>query len=239
MKRPKIGTLKEQFNYLKKLRQMSIPKLRRLHSKTFDRTKWRLRLPGGIPRDFIEKRLWTIYCVRNYHYPPDHEVTQEFRKLAKQILSDTHVVDLSPEEKLRARAKEFEQFSWESIQEMELNEVDRWLALVGIYVDCKPSYRRQLLYEFYHKPKEDLPPDVVRNNRAARTNNRYVLRDLVIKNPRLCYDEFMKEYGDRMPTVSRDSFNSTRSALRRAGYKLPALRPGPKNPAIRRGKAAR
>lgn len=235
----KLATIHRQFSYLKKLRRLSITKLRKLHDETFGATRFRMRLPRECPRDFIEKRIWTYFCVKNYHYPKDSEPRKQFIRKAREILSNTRIRSLSTEDDLRARRREFHKFSWDSVKAMPEVEVDRWLAINGIYVEIPTREKRQCLFELYHKPKEDLPDEVVRNNRSTRLNNRYVLRDIIIENPQLSYDNFMEEYGDRMPTVSRASYNSTRCQLRKAGYKFPRLKPGPRNPAIVNGKAAR
>lgn len=118
-------------------------------------------------------------------------------------------------------------------------EVERTLVLAGIFVDCPPERKRELLYELYHKPSEDLPTSIVRTTRAARGHNQKCLRDLIIENPALAYNDFMQSYGRQMPTVTRASYNSTRNQLRKAGYDIPRLPPGPTHPAVKKGKVGR
>ena len=239
MDRPRISLIHKQFAYLKYLRRLSLRKLRKLHDKVFRGSRYMFSLPGGIPRDFIERRIWTYFCCKNYHYEKGHPVRTEFFRRAKEILSNTKVSELPPEEAKRERAREHSRFSWDKIQSMPRVELERSLAVAGIYVETTVAMKRQLLYELYHKPKEELPEEVIRNNKTSALNNKYVLRDIVIENPRMDYSSFRKTFGNVMPTVSRTSYNSTRTHLRKAGYKLPVLRPGPRNPAIIDGKAAR
>ncbi len=53
--------------------------------------------------------------------------------------------------------------------------------------------------------------------------NRYYLRDLILENQGMSFASFRVRYGHVMPRVTRASFDTTRSLLRRVGYPIPTL----------------
>lgn len=232
--------LAKQFAFLRKLKRLRPLKLKRLHRKTFSNTKYSVRIPKWMHRSILERRLFYYFCLKNYHYPKNHPIAVEFAERAKHVLSQDYVRSIDKEEDAKQQVKDASYFSAEAIRCMSINEVDRYLASLSLYVEASEDARRKVLWEWFHLPATQLPAhynpkgELVkpRRNRQGKLNNKYSLRDLILKHPTLGYRDFIEAFGQDMPTVSMASFHNTRSLLRRAGYSILALKKGPSRPAV-------
>ncbi len=222
-----IRKLRKQFRFLGYLQRLSHRRLVELHDKTFRGTKWFLQIPRMAHKEFVIKRLWIFYCVTHYHYP-EGKTREAFRKRARAVLSKSYSpASDSIEEMAKTQAMDHRQFSQSNIKVMHINEVDRHLAIAGIYVEIEEWQRKRLLWEYYNRPSKTM-----RQHRHERVNNRYYLTDIVLAHPTMTYTQFLAEFGNRMPSVTRSSFNNARSKLRGVGYQVPRLRCGPTDPTI-------
>jgi len=236
-----LTVLKKQFAYLRKLRGMRSRTLARLHEKKFKGTKWYVEVPRWFHRSIMERRLFFYYCAKNYHYPDSHPITREFRRKAAHILSKQYIADIKPEEYSRKRLRELSLFTRANIDAMSINEVDRYLASLGLFIHSDEEHRRKVLWEWFNEEPSKLGSHLnlkgdkmVRPVRRGSLNNQYVLKDLIVANPEMDYDAFMDTYGGKMPTVTRKSFNFSRCILRKKGYDLPKFAGGPVPPDQRR-----
>jgi len=230
--------LTAQFKYLTMLKKLKDSKLRRLHNDTFIGSKYGVKIPKWMHRTVMERRLFYFYCVQNYHYPKSHPIFKEFRRKAKHILSAEYLTGSTPEEQTKEELKNRDDFTGTNIRAMPIIKVDRLLAGLSLFVDAPEDTRRRILYEWFHSPSKDLihhlndKGEKVAARRKGKLNNKYKLRDLIVQNPSLSYDSFMEAFGNEMPSVTRKSFNNTRSLLKVAGYELPTLKTGPSNPVV-------
>lgn len=230
--------LARQFKFLKYLKKLSETKLRRLHDKKFVGSTYGVKIPKWMHRSIVERRLFYYFCLKNYHYPKNHEVTKQFRKAAKKYLSKDYVQAKTPEEVTKERIQDRDYFTGTNIRAMPIAEVDRCLARLGLFVEADERSRRKVLYEWFNEPANKLIRHLndqgtsVAPRRKGKINNQYKLRDLILEHPTLGYDAFMEAFGNEMPTVTRASFNNTRSLLKKAGYEIPPLKKGSPNPAV-------
>jgi len=231
--------LAQQFKYLRKVKRMKMGKLRHLHDSTFAGTKYSVRIPKWMHRGMMERRLFFYFCMRNYHYPKGSQIRKEFRRKAKHILSRDYIDGLDPAQVAKQTLKEGLNFTATHIKAMPIVEVDRYLASLSLFVEGPQHLRRKVLWEWFNKPSQDLIPHFNdRGKRVRKTgplNNKYNLRDLILQHPSLPYEDFEQAFGDQMPTVTRNSYNATRSTLRKAGYDIPRLHFGRQHPNVIRG----
>jgi len=217
--------LELQFRYLAYLKKLSERELRNLHNELFIGSKYAQKIPKFVHRDKIEQRLWLVFCMRNYHYPKGHPVRVNFFKNAKKVLSTKLYKD--KEEELNEHLKKRERFSKSAINAMTSTEVDRYLTALNIHIEGGDDIKRRCLYEWYNLPQKDLiadDPELDKQKKGLnKLHNKYNLRSLILQYPLLDFDTFKLNLGHEMPTVSRASFNNTRSLLRKAGYKVPKL----------------
>lgn len=232
------GAIERQFRYLRRLKRISEKKLRRHHNETFKGTVFDVKVPKWMSRTVLERRLFYWYCVRNYHYGNTHPITKEFRKRARYVLSEEYLAAVSPEQHAEEVIKEAENFTEEAIEKMRIVEVDRYLASLSLYVEGTEEQRRKVLWEWFNRPLDSHRPfdsNGMKVRRRGRLNNRFRLRDLILKSPSLPYDDFVLAFGDQMPTVSRASYNQQRYLLKKAGYAIPSLPMGPSRPVVSSG----
>lgn len=228
----------KQLQFLRKLKEMKLGTLRTLHRKTFIRTIYRVKIPKWMHRSILERRLFYFFCLKNYHYPKGHPIAIEFKERAKHVLSKDYLHTINPEDVAKQALRDSENFTITAIRSMSINEVDRYLASLSLYVEADEDMRRKVLWEWFNKPAHDLPSHhndrgiMVRPRRKGRVNNKYSLRDLILKHPLLNYLDFSEAYGKVMPTVSMASFHNARYLLRKAGYDIPRLPRGPSRPAV-------
>lgn len=217
---------------------MSEVRLRKAHKLTFRESKFDIKIPRWMHRNILERRLFYYFCVKNYHYPKSHPIAVEFRKRAKHVLSKEYLVELDPVEQAKQMTKEAANFTITNVKAMPIVEVDRYLASLSLYVEADEQTRRKVLWEWFNRPSRDLPQHFneqgkkVAARRKGNLNNKYRLRDLILRNSRLAYDDFMLAFGQQMPTVTRASFNNARSLLKKIGYDIPSLPKGPSKPVV-------
>jgi len=227
--------VKLQFDYLKKLKKMKIGKLRKEHREVMNQTKWADVKIVKPYRALLERRLFIFFCLCHYHYPKGSTPRLTFFRKAKKELAKPFNPLPPPQEEKRRRKEQYKQtilFTKRNINEMHINQVDKYLAEFSIYVDIRNRDKRKLLWEYHRLPTSMLAKtlneagEVVYPRRlgALRMQNKWVLRDLICENPTMTYGQFTERYGDKMPNVSRASFKVTRSQLKTAGYELPDLR---------------
>ena len=111
-----------QFRYLRKLRRMPLHKLKRIHKKTFLTSAFAVKIPNWIHRTVYERRLFMLFCLKNYHFPKDHPITKEFRDRARYILSEEYVASITPE-----------QHAEEVLKQGEVAD-DKFLSGINFYV---------------------------------------------------------------------------------------------------------
>ena len=236
-----MSKLAAQFKLLRKLRRMSETELRKLHRRKFKHTPWDIRIPSWMHRSVVERRLFMLYCLYNYHYPKDHPIYKEFKRKALHILSRAYLEGIDPEAQTREVLRDRERFTASHIRNMPINEVDRMLTGLSLFVEGDEKTRRKVLYEWFHGPDSRHVKQTSHNGEkfAVRgkgtINNKYKLRDLILSNPTLPFNDFVRHFGHEMPTVSRASYNNTRSLLRKAGYDIPVIPKGPTDPVVVRG----
>lgn len=222
--------LEGQFLYMEKLKKLGKMALRDHHDQKFHGTIWWQIMPKAVPNWWIIRRCFYKFCLENYHYPEDSEPYRKFKELAVGKLKERwggHRV-LPLEEKTLLEAKAAGQFSWEEVEKMTMNEVDRYLVALGLWADVSQKRRRQMLFEFFNMEFDDIETRKVRKYSNGRLNNKYFLRDLILDHPTMTYEEFKVRYGKDMPTTSYHSFGQQRYYLRKAGYDIPRLKPGMK-----------
>lgn len=228
----KTALLHQQFKYLRKLKALTEPALRKEHKQVFQGTRFDALVPKWMHRSVMERRLFLIFAIKNYHYPKTHELYIRFKKEVKSALDPASLPNRRRGGKEHV-TKTQAYFSRVNIQTMPINEVDRYLVEQNLYVDAKETLRRKVLWEWFNKAGDDgdTVTSVTPRNKG-QINNQFGLRDLILANPSLCYADFMVKFGVQMPTVSRTSFNNARCILRKAGYTIPRLPRGPSRPAI-------
>lgn len=236
----------KQNRYRRYLRKIPKRELREKHDKAFAGTKYAVKFDDNYHRSIFERRLWLWFALRHYHFPKEHKAYQHFSERVDRELRPHHFDRVRKEEEARRHLKELDRFSKAGIKAMSINEVDRYLTGLNIFLpDATRAQRRKCLYEYFNEPSKNLPKRFkdtgreVRVHRHGRINNKYVLFDIILKHPDMTYNDFKDKYGAVMPTVTRESFNNQRAKLRKAGYDLPRLKPGPSRPVISGGKKAR
>ena len=236
-----IEQFKEQMRVLRRLKRRSLRDLRKMHDKRFSGTEWYIKLPGWASKDTLVRRLWYLYCYGHYHYPEGHEITAHFRKKAAKFLDPANLAEHHQEDETQRRLGELERFSRRNILSMDVNTIDRFLAGLNMHLEAPPAIRRKVLWEYFNLPQtrmiqtNNAKGNKVRRYRRGRINNKYVMRDLILANPGMGYDAFAATYGEVMPTVTRASFNTARCLLRKTGYTLERLKPGPAHPVVVEG----
>ena len=87
-----VDALHRQTTYYKKLKGMYPKKLRALHEKVFKDTKWWHAPPKGVEtnllKEWLIRRLWIYYAVKNYHFPAGSTFRTMFMKRAKKVLAN-------------------------------------------------------------------------------------------------------------------------------------------------------
>lgn len=230
--------LNSQFEYLKFLKTRTEKQLRKHHGKIFAGTRYDFSIPSWMHRTVLEKRLFYYYCVRNYHYDRTTEVAKEFRRKVKALLQVNHAMEQTAEKITIQELKNSEYFTATNIKAMSIADVDRFLAGLNIYVEAPEKQRRKILWEWFHRPTEQLVEhfnakgSVVPARHKGEHNNKYSLSELILQFPTLTYSEFQRQFGRQMPTVTRKSFQTSRCRLRKAGYDIPQQRRGPENPVV-------
>lgn len=217
----KAKILKEQFRFLKQIRKLSNRALRALHDETFKSTKYRIPAKT-ISREECVRRLFFYTAAKAC--PEDSALL----KRAKRILLAKPKDNILKEEEKILQLKETGYLSAENIQKLPIQEVDGYLSVLGLYIEAEPEVRRVILTKYFSEPNA-----LRETHLNIRQRNRFVLRDLIIEHPNLSYLEFKSKFGNVMPTTTRESFNSARKKLRKAGYQLGNLRPGPQLPKIK------
>lgn len=237
----KESNLVKQFAYLRKLKAMSDARLRKHHTAVFKHSKYNTRIPKWVNRVVLERRLLYYFAGHNYHLNRASKEGREFLRQAKEVLSPEYYKEFDISIDSTESLKILSNFSEEKVAKMDIQEVDRCLSLLNMYIDGTETTRRKVLCEWYNSPAKDLIPhrnvkgQVVRPVRKGSANNKFYLRDLILEHPTLDFQEFRERFGVDMPTVTRDSFNNQRSILRKAGYQVPYLVSGVRNPAVKRG----
>jgi len=232
---PSSEKLKKQFDYLRKLKKMSFSKLRTHYREQISDTPYKNTKMVKAPRAEYEKRCFYLFCMRNYHYEKNTSPRIMFFKLAKSVLLKDWEPLPKDQERERTRKLQYSQtqlFTKNSINSMPIVAVERYLTEFGIYVDIPNKDKRRLLWELHRLPASKLPKTLNENGEVVsprgldrtRLNNQYCLRDIILENPSMTYNEFIERWGDKMPQTSRNSFKVTRSQLKKAGYALPDLR---------------
>lgn len=230
--------LAQQFRFLHKIKRMKESKLRKLHDSTFIGTKYSVKVPKWMHRVVVERRLFYYYCLRHYHYPQDHPIAVEFRKQARIVLSLDYLQGVNNVEQAKQRVREMDFFTTTNIRAMPIVDVDRHLAGLSLYVEGPEKVRRKVLWEWFNVPATDLIRHLdsqgkeVAPRRTGPLNNKYKLRDLILKNPRIGWRDFLDAFGKQMPTVTLKSFHNCRWLLRKAGYDIPKLPMGPSRPTV-------
>lgn len=219
-----------QFAYLSKIRNISLAKLRKLHLEVFKVGTIYYTDPYKLDRDLIIKRLFYYFCLYNTHL--NEKQFPIFRKKAIQVLSAVPNTDVLKEQAKIEELKNTGYFTEEKIMNtIPINEIDGYLSILGLFIDAKEGIRRKLFKDFIFDPNA-----VEIRNLGSKSwiKNRFLLIDIIAANPTMTYGEFRKKYADNMPTVTRRSFNNTRSKLKKEGIISTKLRPGRQSPIIKK-----
>lgn len=242
-----LDAMNRQSAYYKKLKAMGVKKLRHLHMTTFKKTKWWCSPPRGVARHLLKewliRRLWIYFAVKNYHFPKGSEFRSMFVKRAKVVLMNK--LELSTSYSDQVMAKKLQDSSWidkEGIDKLSDVEVDQLLSRHGVnFADDIPmEQRRFALWELYNKPgsktlktkpsatdqKGEMQVAAKRpsaRRSAKESTERGALKEYIIAHPGLTYADFMKKAGRKFPTTSSGSYNMTKSILRKEGWNIPLL----------------
>lgn len=234
------GKLKEQLAYLSEIRTWSDRKLRSEYIKVFEGTIYYVQPSMDIPRDWIERRMYYVYALRNSCYNDDPTAKLAFKRVAKSVLLEPPPnKDESLQRRLSRQLKKRAIFSKRNVKRLDEAEVDAYLALLGITLtDVSIGYKRKVLWEYYNAKATDLPM-MVSNKRTPKLvtrpkrRNQFDLSQLILAFPRMGWPEFLDAFGDVMPNVKRETFYNTRYKLkRRYGNVLPKLLPGRRAPKL-------
>lgn len=231
------SVLQRQFSYLRELRRIGRGNLKLLHDQTFAGTEYSVFIPANSHRSVYERRLWYHFCGWICPAYKEDEL-ERFRERARFILSQDYADNLESVEERKVRELgERDRFSTWSIRNMEIDDVDRYLAILGFSIRGTEEERKQALWEYFNKPIEEqyLPGLHARMKKANRDPNRdiknrriFVLTKLVLINKNLTYDEFMVAFGSFFPRLNRRYFSQVRYGLRRKGFFIPKLLSGRK-----------
>lgn len=235
-----LDAMDRQSAYYKKLKAMYPKKLKALHEKTFKNTKWWHAPPKGVARHLLKewliRRLWIYYAVKNYHFPKGSEIRAMFVKRAKAVLSNK--LDQSTAYSDNVLSKKLQSPDWiskEGIDSLSDEEVDQLLTRYGVnFADDIPSeQRRYALWELYSKPGSktlktkpsagDKRGEKQVAAKKASSRSKVSLKEFVIEHPHLSFRDFQKKYGKKYPTVTSGYFAVTKSLLRKEGYVIPKL----------------
>lgn len=235
-----IDALHRQHDFYMKLKEMYPKKLKDLHEKTFKGTKWWHVPPRGVEtkllKEWLIRRIWIFYAVKNYHFPKGSEFRTMFMRRAKKVLSNKLASsDALADQVLSDNLKDAGWISKEGIASLSNEEVDQLLTQYGVnFTDDIPSeQRRYALWELYTKPgsktlKQKPASSDKRGEKqvAAKRPSKKggpSLRSAIIHFPYLSYKDFVKKLGKKFPTTSSSSFAMTKSVLRGEGYNIPIL----------------
>lgn len=233
-----VEAFHRQMDMLRKFKRMNIRKLRKLHQAKFEGTRWYVKPRGWMSRYVLARRLFYLFCLKNYHFPKDSEVYRFFKLKAEKYLDPNNLQERRQEETTRKNLKDHHRFSKPAIKAMNENEVDRYLVALNIHIRAPLGQRKKALWEMFNAPQQDIIDTnshsgiPKRRKRKSRIQNQHVLADLIVNNPGMNFDAFRGTYGKIMPTVTRGSFNNARSRLRKAGYEVDKLPKGPSQPAL-------
>ncbi len=208
----------------------------------FQHSVYYVRPTKDIPRDWIEQRMFYAYCLKHSAYPEGSPERKLFERKAKEVLTAPPPTDIPADVIKKRELKKRVLFTKSNIRNMDIKEVDAYLAVLGItIIDQPPKVRRYVLWEFYNKRASELIH--LRSNRNTRKiarrpkseeDNHFVLVDLILRFPKMGWPEFQETFGEIMPSVSRQSFYNTRTHLRKKyGDILPKLMPGRRGPHLR------
>ncbi len=228
----------EQQAWLAHMKKMSVKDLKILHKDTFAKLQasFNPRIPPWMPRVVWERRLFLIYAARHYHYPKSHPETKRFLKHVKNVLTHKFYGDLDSIDKQVKRAlNKHSNFTRERIEALGADTVDRYLMKLGY--EWKPrslslKVRQRLLWEYFNLPASDTwrmrvnRDGKLRRLQKPRDYGSGKLRDAIIENPDMRWDDFVEKYGDTMPSVTHGSFRTTRYTLKKQGFKLPTQKRG-------------
>lgn len=216
--------------YRKALQRMKVSALRHYHDEVFRDSRWWIDIPKWVDRLLIERRLWFYRCAGNFHYKQGDPRASEFAQRAREFLSPEAMDTWSKEQQSKQRLTELHTFSKRNCKTMPIEEVDRYLSTIGLFlVDTKSGQRRRALFEFFNRSTVDIGPEngkasrKIRRLKSRKIKSSYVLRDVILKFPEMRFADFREKFGPVMPTVTRNSFKVTRCELRKAGYDLPKL----------------
>lgn len=205
--------LQFQFDYLAKIRKLRLRRLVELHNDTFEGTKYWIPTEC-FTREELVKRLWYYFAAKNYH--EDGQLRKVFFERAKQYLTHNPLKERQIKETKLQELLEQGYLTEKRIYELQIQEVDTFLSILGLWTDVGPDRRRKILLAYIINPKSRR---TVRKwlGRRPGLDNLYCLEDIMIKYPSMKYIEFRSKFGASMPTTTRESFDQQKYRLRKLG----------------------
>ena len=230
--------LQKQFQFLGKLRKLSVPKLRAYHDKVFVDTPFYVILPSDIHKDVIIQRLFYYYSAKICPcYDRGTPELQKFRRIAAEKLSNNFIQKNRDPALLNKRTVGLRAvFTRQHIARMNTEEVAGYLAAIGYHLDDSVTLpeRRMCLWEWANGRASNLPRIEGKNVRRGyktglAVNNKYILVDLIRMYPDMGWPEFEETFSDLMPHVTKSSFYNGRWRARQLGG-IPKLLSGRRKP---------
>lgn len=216
--------LKQQLQYLATMRGLSDAKLRAAYRKVFEKTIWYVEVNMDTPRDWIEARMFYAYCLAKPCYPKGSHELLTFKKRAREVLLEPPPEKRPWHDRYKHDLKKRVLFTRHNIKRMPDNEVDAYLALIGITLDATPKEKRRVLWEFYNLKAGELP---VKIGARPKRINQLSLTDLIVRFPEMGWPEFQEAFKDVMPNTTKEQFYDARYRLKkRFGGVIPTLIPG-------------
>lgn len=216
--------LDAQQRYLAWLRRMKFYRLKRHHKKVFPKGHpFHVAMPKWAPRYYHERRCYFYYCAVNYHLPEPFATS--FKKRAKAILTqrltdDTKSIDMQ----ILNVIHELRKFTKDGILGLPEARVDAYLHSLGYILSVPFEQKRLVLLELYYFRTTDITR---RYKNTVRLHvyrlDQPTLRARILENPKLRFHEFSVRFKDEFPHLKIRSFETSRSYLRKVGYKLPRL----------------
>lgn len=240
----------QQQKYLNYLRGLGLVALKKLHRRKFHGTKYWIKelnahVPTRMRKNIWVRRLFLRFAAKHYHFPRGSEMRLKFLKHVRSVLQDDVLgvaTKLDHEAELRKEIHDHSNFTEEQIGKMTGAHVDKIMSWIGINIleGVSVKRRKQALWEYFNKPLADTIPERPSRRNAhtsrqrqgeivmskGRPKNKYCLREYIIEDSELNFDDFASKYKKEFPHLSRGSFNVTKCILRKDGYDIPLLRAG-------------
>lgn len=215
--------------YVNSLREMKIKELKGLHARTFEAlpVQFSMKIPYWANRKLYERRLFLVFAAKNYHFPRGSKERAAFFQQVRSVLLSKFDTALTQDDKdVRKEIQKHTQFSRAKVKSMDIRTVNKYLAELG-YVfttDIPAADRRRVLWEYFNLPGYKLRVrEVTQRIRRLNPQDSRRLKAIIKKYSTIDWHTFVEHFADELPLVDNSQFRAAKTALRRAGYKIPKL----------------